>query len=294
MGYLATLTIGGADYKIVQSLYGTCNTASSTANKVVTCSDFDSFETGTVIVVKFDNSQTASAPYLNVNSTGNKQVLPSTWKVNYSGFVQAFVYDGSHWCALDWLDDTDTKNTAGSLDSGASKLYLIGATSQAAWTGTQSYVGVYATWNSATDEYSLQSDLFNGYALGAACEKAIGSVADNDTGLVTGDAVYDAIQAIQAGAMTYVGGVASLTDASHPLLNSSLSKGEVYAVTTSFTISDGAVTHTLEVGDLIIVNTSGTYTTQSALYAAIDIVQQNLDVLTTTDIDNAIAEAEAA
>jgi hypothetical protein len=247
-----------------------------------------------MIVVKFDDAQMANGAFLNVNSTGNKQVVPSTWEVNYSGFVQAFVYDGSHWCALDWMPDTDTKNTAGSFDS-ASKMYLIGAPAQyAAGVTTYSNSKVYATDGALVcDTISTDGGTHN-YELGAACEKAIGSVADNDTGLVTGDAVYDAIQAIQAGAMTYVGGVASLTDASHPLLNSAIAKGEVYAVTTSFTISDGAVTHTLEVGDLIIVNTSGTYTTQSALYAAIDIVQQNLDVLTTTDIDNAIAEAEAA
>ncbi len=37
---------------------------------------------------------------------------------------------------------------------------------------------------------------FNGYVLGAACEKAIGSIASGNTGLVTGGDVYSAMQSV--------------------------------------------------------------------------------------------------
>lgn len=294
MGYVATLNIGGTDYKIVQSLYGTCSTASSTANKVVTCSDFDSFETGTVIVVKFDNAQSANVPHMNVNSTGNKQILPSTWKVNYSGFVQAFVYDGSHWCALDWMEDADTKTTTGSANSTDAKLFLIGGTSQTTYLTTKSYSGVYAEYDSVTGKYNLESDKVNGYTLGDACEKFVGTVADGNLGLVTGNAVYDAIAAAigqATGSMVYQGSVSS----SASLKNVSQQAGYVYMADTAFTITDGSsVVHAVEVGDMIIFNTTGTYTTDAALWAAIDMYQSNLDRLSDTDIDAAIAEAEAA
>ena len=59
---------------VTTALYGTCDTAKSTAAKVVTCADFDKLIVGATIRVKFDNENTASSPTLNVNSTGAKAI----------------------------------------------------------------------------------------------------------------------------------------------------------------------------------------------------------------------------
>ena len=127
----------------------------------------------------------------------------------------------------------------------------------------------------------------NSYTLGDACAKSIGSVADGNTGLVTGDAVYDAIQAAVTSALTYKGTVS----AESSLLNTALSAGWMYIVTmpdaqtSSITIGG----HVCEEGDTIIVKTAGTYTTSSALGAAIDVVQSEIDAITDGEIDTITA-----
>lgn len=105
MGYGSKIRINGTDYSIASSLYGTCATGSNTAAKVVTCADFDALITGVLILVKFDNGNTAANPTLNVNSTGAKVIYldsnnaPGTteltsWRANE---VVPFVYDGTYW-----------------------------------------------------------------------------------------------------------------------------------------------------------------------------------------------------
>lgn len=156
MGYLTAANIGGSDYKLAGALYGTCTTAAGTAAKVVTCADFDGLETGVTIKVKFTYSNTAANATMNVNSTGAKNLcrygttrVGTTTRASWqAGAVVSFTYDGTSWVQNDYLEDTgvttDTKNTAGSTNS-TSKLFLIGATSQAANPQTYSNTYVYAT-----------------------------------------------------------------------------------------------------------------------------------------------------
>lgn len=128
--------------------YGTCSTAAATAEKVVTISGNTNWtlKTGSIIVVKFTTTNTASNVTLNVNNTGAKSIwynnaaytANSNSVCGYANRYTTFMYDGTYWV---WIsngvdNNSDTKNTAGSTDS-SSKLFLIGATSQA--TNPQTY-----------------------------------------------------------------------------------------------------------------------------------------------------------
>lgn len=175
--------------------------------------------------------------------------------------------------------NTDTKNTAGSNNS-TSKLFLVGATSQTTGSnGVQTYSnsGVYAT-NGA-----LVASSFNGHTLGAACEKAVGSVASGNTGLVTGGDVYTAIQSAAAGALQYQGTVTSQSG-----LGTTYKKGYYWIVGT-VTAGTTIAGQVVETGDMIIAHAdySGTIAND------IDIVQSNVDRMTNTDIDNAVVAGEA-
>jgi len=83
-----------------RAYFGTCSTAAGTAAKVVTCDDFH-METGALICVRFDNTNTASDATMNVNSKGAKFIQAKgaydaanvTWM---AGETVPFVYDGTY------------------------------------------------------------------------------------------------------------------------------------------------------------------------------------------------------
>ena len=96
--------------------YGVCSEAAETVAKTVTCSNFNSLETGITIHVKFTNSNSATNPTLNVNGTGAKSIyrygttVPSTsasWSW-YAGAVVSFTYDGSAWIMNDMIGNDNT------------------------------------------------------------------------------------------------------------------------------------------------------------------------------------------
>lgn len=87
------------------AIYGTCSTDSTVDAKVVICPDFVLFD-GARIQVTFTNANTASAPTLNVNSTGakaiyiNKTAVSDTNQLLWTaGSKMEFVYDGTGWIA---------------------------------------------------------------------------------------------------------------------------------------------------------------------------------------------------
>ena len=200
--------------------------------------------------------------------------------------------------------NTDTKNTAGSNQDTA-KLYLVGAKSQTTGSnGAQTYSNsnVYETngdlhasmfngghfelsgnyWTIGDTNHVVQIPNGANYVLADACTKAIGSVADGDTGLVTGDAVYDAINNVLAtsAALVYQGTIGASADS--PTITSlpaTHSKGDVYVVKTAGTYAGKAC----EVGDMIICNTDG----GSANNAHWDVIQSNIEPLTNTEIETA-------
>lgn len=76
MGTIAKVTAGGSTHLIASTAYGTCTTASSTANKIATIQDSQAFSliVGETIHILFDWGNTADSPTLNVNSTGAKPI----------------------------------------------------------------------------------------------------------------------------------------------------------------------------------------------------------------------------
>ena len=94
--------------------YGTCYTASGTADKTVTVTGFV-LEEGARVTVKFLDSNTASSPTLNVYNgsdyTGAKAIMyrgtsSVSGSSNYyrwqSGDIVDFIYDGTNWVMVGW------------------------------------------------------------------------------------------------------------------------------------------------------------------------------------------------
>ena len=107
-------------------------------------------------------------------------------------------------------DITDTKNTAGCTNS-SSKLFLVGATSQAANPQTYShdtaYVGtdghLYSNSKQVvnlSDTQALTNKTYNGYTLAAACAKDVDTeVKSGSENLVTSGAVHTALSNVPGG-----------------------------------------------------------------------------------------------
>lgn len=90
--------------------YGTCDTASNISEKQVVLTNGDGFELvpGTLVSVRFVNSNTANNVTLNVNNTGARYVWAgsnvmtgsATGYVGNAGFTHTYMYDGSNWAFL--------------------------------------------------------------------------------------------------------------------------------------------------------------------------------------------------
>lgn len=95
--------------------YGSCSTAAATAAKTVSASGFK-LVTGTSIRVKFNVTNTAASPTLNVNDTGAKPIMYRGAAIS-AGYLAAnrtytFVYDGTNYELVgDVNTNTDTKVT---------------------------------------------------------------------------------------------------------------------------------------------------------------------------------------
>lgn len=141
------------------------------------------------------------------DSAAQTPAYGGTFKVPYitvdaNGHVTGI---SAHTVKIPATDNADTKNTAGSTDS-SSKLYLIGATSQAANPQTYShdtaYVGtdghLYSNSKQVvnlSDSQALTNKTYNGYTLAAACAKGVvTSIASGNTNLPTAGAVYTAME----------------------------------------------------------------------------------------------------
>jgi hypothetical protein len=80
--------------------YSECSTEASTATKTVPCSGY-TLTNGSQITVKFDNTNTANNPTLNVNGTGAKSIYYNGALIAsdllISGYYYDFVYNGSYY-----------------------------------------------------------------------------------------------------------------------------------------------------------------------------------------------------
>lgn len=107
---------------------GTCSTAAATAAKVVTISADQNFKlkTGSMIIVKFTESNSASSVTLNVNSTGAKSIYynnavytaASTSITGYANAYLVYVYDGTNWVWQGHGADSNTTYSAMSVAEG--------------------------------------------------------------------------------------------------------------------------------------------------------------------------------
>lgn len=116
-------------------LYATSSTAKGTTAKVATITPAVTGWTlykGATITVKFVNENTATAPTLNVNSTGAKRIYAYTgtsalteaeykWK---AGTTLSFFYDGSYWRIQDSTELTRISSAESSITQQASEIAL--------------------------------------------------------------------------------------------------------------------------------------------------------------------------
>lgn len=201
--------------------------------------------------------------------------------------------------------DTDTKNTAGSTDS-SSKLFIIGATSQAANPQTYSqdtaYIGtdghLYSNSKQVvnlSDTQALTNKTYNGYTLGTACQydqliSFDGSVIDHQT-VPSSKAVADYVAAQAAGAATFQGSLVQTDSGSSSakwtqaeLQAANYKKGWYWVVEVAGTYAGNV----MEVGDMLFCVSD-----KGSAYAASDFtaIQNNIETLTTTEIDTLWAAA---
>lgn len=103
--------------------FAICETAAATGDKIATVEDSMTFTLakGAIVFVKFTYSNTATSPSLNVNNTGLKAIkrygttapgttTESSWNV---GSVVGFMYDGSYWQMIGFLNSTYTNASFG-------------------------------------------------------------------------------------------------------------------------------------------------------------------------------------
>lgn len=183
----------------------------------------------------------------------------------------------------------DTKNTAGSTDS-SSKLFLVGATSQAANPQTYSqdtaYVGtdghLYSNSKQTvnlSDSQALTNKTYNGYTLGAACAKGVvTSISSDSTDIPTVTAVKQYVSTAVAGGAAFQG------TAPTTFAPTNYSAGWYWVVGTAGTYAG----QTCEAGDMIFA-TANYNTAYSA--SDFDVIQTNLDItsISNSDIDTIVA-----
>lgn len=116
--------------------FGTCDTAADTAAKVVTIVGNTNWTltTGSLITVKFTNTNSATSPTLNVNGTGAKSIYYNnaeyTSSSSYGGYANrsiTYQYDGTYWVFISWSYDSnsDTKVTQGKATTAATEYPVL-------------------------------------------------------------------------------------------------------------------------------------------------------------------------
>ena len=128
MADIKQITVGSTTYDIKDAkanvAYGTCTTAAAIAAKVVTVANNASWSltAGSMVTVLFSNTNTASNPTLNVNSTGAKNIYYGTAQIttsnlSYAGYasrLMTFMYDGTQYRFICWGVDNNS-NTVPSV-----------------------------------------------------------------------------------------------------------------------------------------------------------------------------------
>ena len=105
--------------------YAVCSTAAATAAKTVNLTGFV-LGIGARILVRFDTTNTAEAPTLNVTGTGAKAIRYKNATVTASVLaakaIREFVYDGAYWQIVGDLDSNTTYGAASTSKAGIVQL----------------------------------------------------------------------------------------------------------------------------------------------------------------------------
>ena len=102
---------------IARGHYGTCSSDSVTVNKVATLPNFI-LNNGARVAIKFTNANTANAPTLNINGTGDKNIYHNNQPLTgnntklVAGMVAILQYDGINWNLLNANADVSAATAA--------------------------------------------------------------------------------------------------------------------------------------------------------------------------------------
>ena len=102
---------------IARGHYGTCSSDSVTVNKVATLPNFI-LNNGARVAIKFTNANTADAPTLNINGTGDKNIYHNNQPLTgnntklVAGMVAILQYDGINWNLLNANADVSAATAA--------------------------------------------------------------------------------------------------------------------------------------------------------------------------------------
>ena len=108
--------------------YGTCDTASATAEKIVSIPTDSTWilKKNAIIFVRFSNSNSATSCTLNVNGTGAKSIWynnavytgNSIMVCGYANRTHMYIYDGTYWVWVSSGSDSNTTYSNASLGQG--------------------------------------------------------------------------------------------------------------------------------------------------------------------------------
>ena len=109
MAEISKIIAGDVTYHLRDRNYCTCSTGAGTQAKTANLDGFV-LTTGSVVNVRFANSNTASNPTLNINDTGAHAIMKygstapgvtaaSSW---YAGSIITLIYDGTYWVMVDF------------------------------------------------------------------------------------------------------------------------------------------------------------------------------------------------
>ena len=222
-----------------------------------------------LVPIDLSQNELQNARIQNLAAAPSSPVEGQIYYNSSNGNQKAYIWNGTAW--VPWEANTDTKNTAGSTDTN-SKIYLVGATSQAANPQTYShdtaYVGtdghLYSNSKQVvnlSDSQALTNKTYNGYTLAAASAKGVDtsiSSGSSSTNLPTTAAVASfvsseigAVDAMRFKGTLGTGGTITT------LPTTNVKTGDTYRVITAGTYA-GVV---CEVGDLVIAtSTTPTWT----------------------------------
>lgn len=151
-----------------KTFYATCSTAAGTAAKVATKQGTDAFSLriGTLVGVRYTNTNTASNPTLNVSNTGAKPIyyngnVIATSALTVAGYANRiiyYMYDGTNWVFAGWSLDANTWNQNTASANG----YVLAGSGHANQVWKTDADGVPA-WRNDSNTWQQNTASQNGY-----------------------------------------------------------------------------------------------------------------------------------